>query len=62
MKKNCVRIFLLAFAILFFLDVSKGRTEPVVLDFDTYISKWSTYCRYSYGFSDWTWIYGQNVA
>lgn len=38
MKKNCVRIFLLAFAILFFLDVSKGRTEPVVLDFDTYPS------------------------
>ena len=31
-------------------------------DFDTYISKWSTYCRYSYGFSDWTWIYGHNVA
>jgi phage major head subunit gpT-like protein len=31
-------------------------------DFDTYISKWSTYCRYSYGFSDWTWIFGQNVA
>jgi hypothetical protein len=36
MKKNCVRIFLLAFAILFFLDVSKGRTVPVVLDFNTY--------------------------
>ena len=31
-------------------------------DFDTYISKWSTYCRYSYGFSDWTWIYGHEVA
>jgi phage major head subunit gpT-like protein len=31
-------------------------------DFDTYISKWSTYCRYSYGFSDWTFIYGHNVA
>jgi phage major head subunit gpT-like protein len=31
-------------------------------DFDTYISKWSTYCRYSYGFSDWTWLYGHNVA
>jgi len=31
-------------------------------DFDTYISKWSIYCRYSYGFSDWTWIYGHNVA
>jgi len=31
-------------------------------DFDTYISKWSTYCRYSYGFSDWKWIYGSNVA
>jgi len=31
-------------------------------DFDTYISKWSTYTRYSYGFSDWSWIYGSNVS
>ena len=31
-------------------------------DFDTYISKWSVYQRYSYGFSDWTFIYGHNVA
>ncbi len=31
-------------------------------DFDTYISKWSVYTRYSYGFSDWKWIYGNNVA
>lgn len=31
-------------------------------DFDTYISKWSTYGRYSYGFSDWKWIYGHEVA
>jgi phage major head subunit gpT-like protein len=31
-------------------------------DFDTYVSKWSCYTRYSYGFSDWTWIYGHNVA
>ena len=31
-------------------------------DFDTYISKWSVYTRYSYGFSDWTWIYGHEVA
>lgn len=31
-------------------------------DFDTYISKWSAYVRYSYGFSDWPWLYGQNVA
>ena len=31
-------------------------------DFDTYIAKWSVYTRYSYGFSDWTWIYGHNVA
>jgi phage major head subunit gpT-like protein len=31
-------------------------------DFDTYISKWSTYGRYSYGFSDWKWIYGHQVA
>lgn len=30
-------------------------------DFDTYVSKWSTYCRYSYGFSDWKWIYGHQV-
>ena len=31
-------------------------------DFDTYIAKWSVYSRYSYGFSDWTWIRGYNVA
>jgi len=31
-------------------------------DFDTYIAKWSVYSRYSYGFSDWTWLFGQNVA
>jgi phage major head subunit gpT-like protein len=31
-------------------------------DFDTYISKWSVYSRYSYGFSAWPWIYGHNVA
>ena len=31
-------------------------------DFDTYISKWSVYVRYSYGFSAWPWIYGHNVA
>lgn len=31
-------------------------------DFDTYVSKWSVYSRYSFGFSDWPWIYGQNVA
>lgn len=31
-------------------------------DFDTYLSKWSVYSRYSFGFSDWPWIYGQNVA
>lgn len=31
-------------------------------DFDTYLSKWSVYTRYSYGFSDWSWIYGHNVA
>ena len=31
-------------------------------DFDTYISKWSVYTRYSFGFSDWSWIYGHAVA
>jgi phage major head subunit gpT-like protein len=31
-------------------------------DFDTYVAKWSVYTRYSYGFSDWSWIYGHNVA
>lgn len=31
-------------------------------DFDTYVSKWSVYTRYSYGFSDWTWVYGHKVA
>lgn len=30
-------------------------------DFDTYISKWSCYQRYSYGFSDWKWLYGHSV-
>jgi phage major head subunit gpT-like protein len=31
-------------------------------DFDTYLSKWSVYARYSYGFSNWVWIYGNNVS
>ncbi len=31
-------------------------------DFDTYIAKWSVYTRYSYGFSDWRWAYGNNVS
>ena len=31
-------------------------------DFDTYISKWSVYNRYSYGFSGWSWIYGHAVS
>ena len=31
-------------------------------DFDTYLSKWSVYNRYSYGFSSWTWVYGANVS
>ena len=31
-------------------------------DFDTYLAKWSTYGRYSYGFSSWTWLYGSNVT
>lgn len=31
-------------------------------DFDTYISKWSTYTRYSYGFSNWTWVLGSQVS
>lgn len=31
-------------------------------DFDTYLSKWSVYTRYSFGFSDWTFIYGGNVS
>lgn len=31
-------------------------------DFDTYLSKWSVYSRYSFGFSDWPWIFGNNVA
>ena len=31
-------------------------------DFDTYISKWSVYTRYGYGFSDWTWLYGHAVT
>jgi phage major head subunit gpT-like protein len=31
-------------------------------DFDTYVGKWSVYNRYSFGFSDWAWVYGHNVA
>ena len=31
-------------------------------DFDTYVAKWSVYNRYSYGFSNWPWIYGHNVS
>lgn len=31
-------------------------------DFETYISKWSVYARYSFGFSDWKWVYGNNVS
>jgi phage major head subunit gpT-like protein len=31
-------------------------------DFDTYISKWSVYTRYGYGFSDWSWVYGHAVT
>lgn len=31
-------------------------------DFDTYVSKWSVYTRYSYGFSSWQWIYGNAVS
>ena len=31
-------------------------------DFDTYLSKWSAYTRYSYGFSDWKFILGSQVS
>ena len=31
-------------------------------DFDTYLAKWSVYTRYSYGFSNWTWLYGSQVS
>lgn len=31
-------------------------------DFDTYVCKWSTYSRYSYGYSDFKWIIGANVS
>ena len=31
-------------------------------DFDTYVAKYSAYMRYSFGFSDARWIYGQNVT
>jgi hypothetical protein len=30
--------------------------------FDTYISKFSAYERYGWGWSDWRWIYGVKVA
>jgi hypothetical protein len=31
-------------------------------DFDTLISKFANYARCSYGWSDWRWVYGHNVA
>jgi len=31
-------------------------------DFDTYLSKFSAYMRFSRGFSDWRWIYGHIVS
>jgi len=31
-------------------------------DFDTYVAKYSAYCRYSFGFSDARWVFGQNVS
>ena len=31
-------------------------------DFDTYIAKWSAYNRYSFGFSDWRWVIGNQVS
>lgn len=31
-------------------------------DFDTYLAKWSVYTRYSFGFSDWRWIFGSQVS
>lgn len=31
-------------------------------DFDTLIGKWRAYMRYSRGFDDWRWIYGQNPS
>jgi len=31
-------------------------------DMDTYVSKWSVYTRYSYGFSEWKWILGAEVS
>jgi len=31
-------------------------------DFDTYVSKYSVYNRFSCGFSGWRWIYGNAVA
>jgi hypothetical protein len=30
--------------------------------FDTYISKFSAYERYGWGWSDWRWVYGHNAA
>ncbi len=32
------------------------------IDFNTYIKKWSGYMRYTMGFTNWTWIYGENVS
>jgi len=30
--------------------------------FDTLIAKYAAYCRFSFGFSDWRWVYGHNVS
>jgi hypothetical protein len=32
------------------------------VDFDSYSRKYSAYMRYSYGFSDWPWVYGHEVS
>jgi len=32
------------------------------MSFDTFVAKYRSYMRYGYGWNDWRWIYGHNVA
>ena len=40
------------------IPLEMGRDK----DFDTYLAKFSSYMRFSNGFSDWRWVYGMLVS
>ncbi|GAH09802.1 unnamed protein product [marine sediment metagenome] len=43
--------------------IERTAPEPkTTIDFDTYIVKQAVYMDIGYGFKNWRWIYGQNVA